>query len=140
MWTLSEDQKSGIEHLGQEYGLKLLIIYGSSARNAEKPQSDLDIAVLGKKEVSFDVLLDIYNRLSDIFKDKKDIDVKSLHHADMLFRYYVMRDGILIYGDITDYNDYKTYAFRAYRDSQDLFELEEVLVRNRIEDLKAGYR
>lgn len=140
MFTLNKYQKIEIERIGREYGLKLLLVYGSFVRNTARLESDLDIAVLGAKEVSFDLLLEIYNRLSDIFKDKKEIDVKSLHHSDMLFRYYVMRDGILLYGNITDYNQYKSYAFRAYRDSRDLLRLEEILVDKRIKSLQEAFK
>ena len=79
-------------------------------------------------------LIEMHGEVEDIFKAQKpsarllDLDLKSLNRVDPFFRYEVVRDGQLLYGDPTDYEDYKAYAFRAFEDSKDLRELERVLI------------
>lgn len=141
MFTLTEQQRKGLEVMGRSYRLRFVILHGSYAAGKERPGSDLDIALVGEKGISFDKSLAIYGTLDDILGDRKEreLDVKTLHKADPLFRYLVVRDGILLYGDITDYNEFKAYAFRDYMDSSDLRELELTLLKKSISAIEARY-
>lgn len=58
---------------------------------------------------------------------------------DPLFRYLVVGDGILLYGNSTDYEEFKAYAFRDYMDSYDLRNLEEQMARAKIRMLEERY-
>jgi len=89
---------------------------------------------LGKEPIKFDALVDLNNEFAEIF-ETKNIDVKSLHFTDPLFRYEVARKGILLYGEAGFYNRFKAYAFRDYNDSRDLFQLKDVIIKKRLENL-----
>lgn len=93
--------------------------------------SDIDIAVLGAKPISTDDLITLNNEFAQIFK-AYEIDVKSLHKTDPLFRYHVMQNSVLLYGRSYDFLTFKSYAFRSYHDSKDLFRLKETLIKKRI--------
>lgn len=84
--------------IGERHGLRLVVLYGSVAKGAVKEDSDIDIAVLGKKVLEFKEIIDIIDEFTAALQIN-EIDVESLHHIDPLFRYQVMEDGILLYGD-----------------------------------------
>ena len=127
---LTEVQKQKIKHIGKKYNLKLIIIHGSYATGKIKPDSDLDIGILGKKPLDYKTFGNIYLDLEEVFdnNESRELDIKSLHKIDPLFRYYVAKDSQLIYGDTYDYNEFRAYAFRLYFDSKDLLKLERLLV------------
>jgi len=132
---ITRDIAQKITEIGRKYKLKLVVIYGSYAKGENRKASDLDIAVLGEKELEFKTILDLYSEFSNIFKDK-EIDIKSLHRVDPFFRYQVMRDSILIYGNRLEYHNFKAYAFRAYMDSKDLLQIEKILSQKTISYLR----
>jgi len=126
--------KPKIDNLAKKYNLSLVILYGSHARGKVHKESDIDIAVLGARPIPFEKLIDLNNEFAEIFK-VKEIDVKSLHNTNFLFRYQVMYKGILLYGKSYNYNSFKSYAFRDYYDSQDLLRLKEVFIKKRLQNL-----
>lgn len=126
--------KPKIDHIARKYNLLLVILYGSQASGRTCKESDIDIAVLGTRPITFENLIDLNNEFAEIFK-VKEIDVKSLHNTNSLFRYQVMSKGSLLYGKSYDYNSFKSYAFRDYYDSQDLLRLKEVFIKKRLQNL-----
>ena len=135
---LESTQKEKIEKIAQKDNLKFVILYGSQARQRSMPESDLDLAILGEKEMGFKEILLLFPQFSELFPGQ-ELDIKSLHHVDPLFRYLVVRDGILLYGNKTDYLEFKAYAFRDYTESASLFHLQEILNQKRLKKLKAVY-
>lgn len=127
-------QRKKLALMGKQHHLLFIILHGSYAKGTAKSGSDLDIAVLGRRPISGDDLLKLYTALAGVFGDsaERELDVKTLHHVDPLFRYQVVRDGVLLYGDRTAFNEFKAYAFRAFMDSYDLRNLEEKLLRKRL--------
>lgn len=121
--------------------LRFVILHGSYATGQKHTGSDLDIAVLGQTTIDYKKHLELYSALADIFGDRMDreLDFKTLHHIDPLFRYLVTRDGVLLYGDATDYDEFKSYAYRTYMDSQDLRDLEKKLVKKSIQTIAQQY-
>ncbi|MFH1564673.1 MAG: nucleotidyltransferase domain-containing protein, partial [bacterium] len=113
---LTKEQQNQVNKIGRKYDLKFILIYGSFATNNARPGSDFDVAVLGNKEIGFKTLLAIHGELSGVFGDNKDreLDLKSLHGAGTLFLRHVTRDGILIYGNQTDFYNFQAYGYKRY--------------------------
>ncbi len=128
--NLDKNQEEKLKKIAKEKRLKFIIMYGSMAKGQNKTQSDLDIAVLGEKEISLKEYSYLFSQFSEVFPGK-EIDLKSLHHTDPLFRYLVLRDGILLYGDPTNYLEFKIYALRDYQESGSLFRLQKKLIQKR---------
>lgn len=141
LFKLTSKQKEKLKAIGKRYNLRLAVVYGSWARGTAKFGSDLDIGVLGKEEIEFDNLLDLAGDLEEIFskKNRGELDVKSLHRIDFLFRWQVMKDSILIYGSHFNYISFKIYAWRAFQESQSLFCLEEAMAKKGLTLLKEKY-
>ena len=138
---LTKEQKQKINQIGRKYNLKLILLYGSFARGETHADSDLDIAVLGKEPIKFDTFLNIYYEMRLVFDNKpiRELDLSSLHHINPLFRFYVMRDSILLYGKSIDYYSFKAYAFRDYQESQSLLKLMDILIHKRQKYLLKNY-
>ncbi|MBI5306406.1 nucleotidyltransferase domain-containing protein [Candidatus Wolfebacteria bacterium] len=126
------------EPIAEKYNLRLAILYGSFAKNLAKEESDIDIAVLGKRKISFQEEIDIINEFISVGGEFgiKEVDIKSLHNVSPLFRFQVMKNGVLLYGDNHYFNSFKVYAFRDYHDSQDLLALKDIIINKRMASLK----
>lgn len=138
---ISGEEKAKLEEIGRLHDLRFIILHGSYAKGIPQKGSDFDIAILGKRKPPFDEILEIHTELAQIFGDnrERELDLKTLHGVDSLFRYEVIRDGLLLYGDPTDYEEFKAYAYRDYIDSSDLRELEFVLLKKSIGVLTERY-
>jgi len=138
---LTSQQKKQLMNIGKAHNLYFIILHGSYATGKEYAGSDVDIALLGKTFLPFDEVLQIHGELADIFGDSKEreLDLKTLHHIDPLFRYQVVRDGVLLYGNKRVYEEFKGYAFRDYMDSSDLRELQDLLLKKSIVALSQRY-
>jgi len=137
---LTKEQQNKIDEIGRKYNLKLILLHGSYATGKQRPGSDLDIAILGHKPVSFDDQLKFFGEFGQIFgnNQERELDIKSLHGTDVLFKFQVARDAALLYGDASDFTEFKMYTYRAYRDSRDLFNLEHALTKKRQAHLMAA--
>ncbi|MDO8593068.1 MAG: nucleotidyltransferase domain-containing protein [bacterium] len=131
-----EKLKPELAKIAEKHGLKLVVLYGSRATGQIRPDSDIDIAVLGKRMINFDEHLELIGEFTGLFQTD-EVDIKLLHHVDPLFRQEVMRDGVLLYGSDYDFASFKAYAFRDYMDSGDLFRLKRIFIKKRMEYLKS---
>ena len=119
-------------------GLKLVVLYGSHARQRPPPgpDSDVDLALLGCPR---EKLLEADLQLSGLFPNH-DLDVVRLEDADPLFRQEIMSVGRLLWGDPDLFCEYRAYAFRDYVDSADLRRLEQTLQRRKLAWLEEQLR
>lgn len=138
---ITVEQKEKLKNIGAARNLRFLILHGSLAKGMSRPGSDIDIAIVGKNRISREDFLRIYGELADIFGDSpnQELDLKTLHGVDAFFRYEVVRDGELLYGDSNDYEEFRAYAYRDYMDSRDLRELEFTLLKKSIRSLTKHY-
>lgn len=120
-----------------KHGISLAVLYGSRVRGKETSESDVDIAVLGVDKIPPETLVELNNNFSDLFRIS-EIDIKSLHGADPLFRWEVMKNGALFFGNPRKYADFRAYAFRDYCDSRGLFKLREILIEKRLKTLSVN--
>ncbi len=120
----------GIASVARRNHLRLVVLYGSYAKGTERPQSDIDLAVLASAPLSFETLINLHNEFSDAFPNK-EVDVKSLHHAAPFFQYQVMKDGILLYGDRHLFTRLKVYAIRIQQENFKLRHIRNVLLEKR---------
>jgi hypothetical protein len=79
-------------------------------------------------------MMGVIGGFSDIFGDskKRELDLKQMHNIDSLFRFLIVRDGVLLYGDQMDYDEFRAFAYRDYMDSEDLRKLQDTLLRKSI--------
>jgi len=102
--------------------LKLVIVSGSFAAEKNRADSDLDIAVLGSKDLSFDTQINLINEPFCVYK--KNIDLTILNNANPLLLFEAGKNPILLYGNHEELAKLKLRAFKAYHDYAPYFKME----------------
>ena len=88
-----------LKELGEEFGISLIYIHGSSVSDSQTPLSDTDLAILFEEKKSEETIIDLSNiveRLEKILSNR-EIDLKILNKAPIVFRYRVQRYGKCLY-------------------------------------------
>jgi hypothetical protein len=83
---------------GEDGGLLCAYLFGSAARGEERPDSDLDLAVLFRDDPPRTLAglhLDLADRLSGVL-DGRRIDLVVLNRAPVDLVHRVLRDGVLL--------------------------------------------
>lgn len=126
-----------LETACERLGLTLLVAYGSraGASHAPRPDSDLDLALSLPGPCSWARLSDCLQVLGEVFPDYA-LDAVFLADADPLFRWEIMRDGRLLFGDPMRFLEYRAFAYKDFVDSADLRRVEEILFRKRMDWIK----
>lgn len=120
-FKLTPKQKSQIEEIGEKHRLDFIVLHGSRATGKIVGKDpDYDLAVYRHGGISFDEYIMLACEFMDVFGN--EVDVKTLHKIDPLFRFEVMRDAILLYGDEGKFNEFFIYAYKDYQESKPLYE------------------
>ena len=122
---ITRAQNRKIAELAKKFQLKLIVVFGSFAFGKQQKNSDLDIAILGIKDVSFNEHVELINEFSLIFN--KEVDLTILNKANPLLLYQVSKNPILLYGDKRELLKFKLSAFKTYHDYAPYFEMERKL-------------
>ena len=122
---ITKDQKLKTVKIAKKFHLKLIVIFGSFANGKQRRDSDLDIAVLSSKEVSFNRQIRLANELSLIFD--KNVDLSILNRANPLLLFQASKNPVLLYGSREELLKFKLYAFNVYNDYAPYFEMERKL-------------
>jgi len=138
---LEQRQTDELRKISRAHDLRFVILHGSQAKGTAGAGADIDVAVVGNRPLPFDEYLALHGELAEVFGDdpERELDLKTLHGVDPLFRYQVTRDGVLLFGDPTAYEEFKAFAFRDYVDSSDLRKLEKLLLQKSIQKLSQRY-
>ena len=119
--------KKKIDQIAKKHKLDFVILHGSQVSDVVKgPETDVDIAIYRNGGIKAKEYLNIYSEFMHIFKGE-ELDLKTLHQVNPLFRFYVVRNSQLLYGDKTEFNEFKAYAYRDIVDSYSLIKLEDYL-------------
>lgn len=136
---ITKEQKQKIQKTGKKHRLDFIILHGSQVTGKKGPEPDVDIAIYRNGGIDFKEEMQLFLELSKVFGEFGELDLKTLHKKDPLFRYYVVRDGVLLYGNRVDYLNFKAYAVRDYDESQSLFKLESLLVQKHQKELEQRF-
>lgn len=128
-----------LARIAEQHRLKFVVLHGSEARGRARRDSDLDVAIVGDEPIDLGTQIRLAGELGAAFAGAKgrELDLKTLDRVDPLFRYEVVRDGQLLYGDPTAYEEFKAFAARAHDDARPLLALERALSRKFQQHLNA---
>jgi len=80
-------------------GVEFAYLFGSQVSGSVSPLSDVDVAVSFRESLSsdarFKAKLELINDLSSLLECEK-IDVVDLDEADLLLKYNITRDGVVV--------------------------------------------
>ena len=91
-----ETKKEELASLCQKEDINLLYVYGSLAKNKMRKLSDVDIAVLKDKELSFDSYSKILGKLQEVF-DREDIDLVDFTKIPPALKMRIIKSGQLVF-------------------------------------------
>ncbi|MBI4975486.1 nucleotidyltransferase domain-containing protein [Candidatus Peregrinibacteria bacterium] len=122
--------KSVIEHVAQKYGLEMVILFGSVAKNRANKNSDVDMVVLSHSKLVLKKELELRHELQNLFQ--KEVDLVFLQDAGPLLLGQIAKDGRLIFGTKKKFDDFRIYAMKSYLDFEPYFRLQEKVNRYKL--------
>ncbi|OHA48977.1 MAG: hypothetical protein A2W59_02295 [Candidatus Terrybacteria bacterium RIFCSPHIGHO2_02_41_19] len=133
--------KEKLNDFAKKADIKFAVLFGSRAVERVADESDFDIAVSLKDGKSvFDDLgkySEMLENFAKIFSANEDkIDLTDLNNANILLRYEITKNGVLLFGDPQDYEELKSFSFRDYVDAKPLFDLEDKIIKKRLSFIK----
>jgi len=133
--------KEKLNDFAKKADIKFAVLFGSRAVERVADESDFDIAVSLKDGKSvFDDLKkysEMLENFAKIFSANEDkIDLTDLNNANILLRYEITKNGVLLFGDPQDYEELKSFSFRDYVDAKPLFDLEDKIIKKRLSFIK----
>lgn len=107
--------KASLKHFFSKLGVDLVFIHGSLARDKLKSLSDIDVAVLFKKnDYSLKTLRRIREKFSKMF-GREDIDLAILNRASPLLWMQILHHGKIFYQRQKNIlNKFRLQAIRRY--------------------------
>jgi len=129
--------KSAIDKIRKKYNLVLILLHGSQVSGKTHSASDIDIAVLPKPGVSFD-LLNLYTDLGKVIKPADKLDITNLANADPLLLFTVTTESKLISGSGKIYTSLKLTAFKKYNNYLPYLEMEKKVTLTNLNKYVAG--
>lgn len=129
-----------LQSLAEEFGLRLVVLFGSSARGRTDQDSDVDIGVLVNRPLSTVQRTEMWSRLSQI--TQAEVDLTVLNHFEPLLGYQVARDGVVLFeAEPRAWEGWKSYALRRYWDTHKYREaLKDYVARRAVEMRRARDR
>lgn len=108
-----------IKEIALKYNLDLIYLFGSKVINKDSELSDLDIAVLLKKRINYnleELILNLIFEFTRLF-GFDNIDLLILNNARLAIQYNVICEGkILYYSNIEEKCSYETQIIKKYFD------------------------
>jgi predicted nucleotidyltransferase len=137
-----EEQKiNKIKNILADYGLKLLILFGSYESNSFNENSDLDLAVKIKEPEQLKKdQLDILNKISALF-NQIPVDLILLNHADPLIKFKVAAEGKLLYqAEKGLFEKFQVRAAAEHNDARKFYQLEKKFIDDFLERSQSNDR
>lgn len=132
-----KETKDSIQKLAEKYEIKLVMLFGSSARGTETKKSDVDIAVLGDKdfyEKNYSDFLFEMAKLEDI--ERREIEVVPISDRNPILLYHIFKDGIALYKKSEEeYFRIINWARFIYEDNKRFFYGREKSIRERLKKI-----
>src|SRR6266545_1579718 len=118
--------------LAPRYGIRLALVFGSSASGLVHERSDFDLALLLEDpELDLRTLGELSHDLQASVPGR-ELDLAIINRADPLFLHQILATCELAYGSPEVLQDVNLYAFRRYQDHLRYLDLESAYVRDLI--------
>lgn len=119
----------------KKHKVKFAYLFGSQAKGNSAPESDFDIAVLFKGQLSDPLALnEVSNLASDLYKSfPAKIDIVSLHYAPLLLKYEVVAHNRVLYcEDENERINFEVLVIKEYIDEEPTRKLYDNALHKRI--------
>ena len=125
--------RNRLRQLAHEYGVDMLVLFGSQAAGTKHKSSDVDIAYLaGKRELSLREESMLAAGLAEAIRGGR-IDLVPLRQASPLLAFQIARDGKLLYAAKKSlFSEFQLRAIRLYNESKPLIELRKERIQHKV--------
>ena len=114
------------QYLIKKIDCDAIVLFGSYARNDQREDSDIDLAIRVDREIDSKELFNIKIELEEILE--KDVDLIDLKNAQDGIRYEILVNGITIY--VKDELRFELYKLDMYREYLELNESRKIIIDN----------
>jgi predicted nucleotidyltransferase len=115
-----EIDQDKLKQIVASYDLRLLVYYGSYARQEDyhPERSDIDIAFLARAPLSIEQISDLMTDLILLHR-KSDLHLVNLQTASGLLKEAIAQDGLVLYEDAEGYfESLCPYLYKAYYETR----------------------
>lgn len=134
--TIDQDK---LQELVRQYHLRLIVYYGSYARQEDydPSKSDIDIAFISKNKLDGQQLFDLLSDLI-ILHRKSSIDLVNLQTASGLLKEAVANDGKVLYEEEDGYfQSLCPYLYKSYYETRKFRQVKQSIFESKLaEELK----
>jgi predicted nucleotidyltransferase len=121
---ISPETRRSIADMARKRGLSLVVLFGSVAANAARPDSDIDIAVkFGDEDPGLLRILEVQEEISGLFRGRK-VDLSVLNRADPLFLKKIAEQCEFLSAEPGAAAAFLLMAFRRYQDHRKYLDME----------------
>jgi predicted nucleotidyltransferase len=111
---ITNKMKNEIRRLTEKNGLDLVVLFGSQATGKTHSKSDVDIAILARKELD---TISLMGEFSRIFH-REDVEVVDLSLSSPTMMQAVARDAKILYEKEADiFIKWKSYAWKIWMET-----------------------
>lgn len=126
---ITPKQSERINAIASNYGLELVLLFGSRVGGKVHKESDFDVAYVSKKKLDFEQEYHLNYEFTKVF-GHDEVDTVDIRKAPPLLMKQVFKDHqILFCSDITLYHRYHIYAVKRYIEAAPLFKLRQDLIK-----------
>lgn len=115
--------KNTLANLVKKYDLKIVILFGSVAKNRATKDSDIDLAVMSHSKIVLKKELELRYELQNLYK--REVDLVFLKNAGPLLLGQIAKEGKLLFGKKKDFDSIRINAMKSYLDFEPYFRLQE---------------
>ncbi|MGM0410836.1 MAG: type VII toxin-antitoxin system MntA family adenylyltransferase antitoxin [Bacillota bacterium] len=108
----NEEKNIIIDFLTEKLTPELIYIFGSYAKNSERDNSDIDIAILSEREIDEYKLFLLAQKLAD--KLKKEVDLVDIKKASTVFKAQIIQGKLIFNKDNYKKMNFELKTFREY--------------------------
>lgn len=112
-----EIPRAALERIAKDFGLDAIILFGSQARGFARPDSDVDVCVVGGRA---DDDLDLQAELGIAFG--RNLDLVRFETSDPVLRYHSVFRGTLLWGSRRLFDRLRLRALKEWQDSRKIDE------------------
>lgn len=127
-----------LKQVTEQYGIRLLLQFGSTVSGHVHPRSDVDLAVLlERSSLSSGEYADLLHDLQSLFPDRQ-VDLVLIRRADPLLLKKIMDSCRVLCGPVRRLQELRIYAFKRYQDHRKYFTLEREFVQRTLTPTRAS--
>lgn len=115
--------KNVLTQVAAKYDLKMIVLFGSVAKNRANQDSDVDLAILADSIFGLKKELELRHQLETIFK--REVDLVFFQNAAPLLLGQIAKEGKLLFGKKREFDAFRIYAMKSYLDFEPYFRLQE---------------